>query len=253
MFGVNIQEYHSIYLAVAVVLFMLFLSYQWWRKEKRLKISPKIIIIAAVGFIFYKLVFFTTTMVLFLGSTAKDHFSTDIREAQIIDFKIQKNRASKGTLAYPIVQYQDHTGFQQKMVVDTGFGSSDSPKLHETVKIVVNEKANQARLVTDLKTMTGVGVLIFIFFGLIILAGITEYTLTSKLEKIQSGVIFGGFYVLIPLLVVGAAYFFGKSAWNNFTRDQFSKRFWIHSCITVGCLLFMVGYINIVKGQSRKK
>jgi hypothetical protein len=139
------------------------------------------------------------------------------------------------------------------MMVDTGFGSSDAPKLHETVKIVVHEKAYQARLVTDLKTMTGIGALIFIFFGLIILAEITEYALTLKFEKIQSGVIFGSFYVLIPLLVMGAAYFFGKSVWNNFTRDHFSKRFWIHGCITVGGLLFMVGYINIIKDQSRKK
>ncbi|MCT2562054.1 hypothetical protein [Chryseobacterium herbae] len=247
MFGVNIQEYHSIYLTVAVVLVILFLSYQWWRKEKRIKSIPKIILIAAAGFIFYKLVFFTTTMVLFLGSTAKDHFSGDIREAQIIDFKIQKSRASKGTLAYPIVQYQDHNGLQQKIMVDTGFGSSDVPKLHEKVKIVVHENTHQARLVTDLKLMTGIGTLIVIFFGLIILAGITEYALTSKLEKVQSSVIFGSFYVLIPLLVVGAAYFFGKSAWDNFTRDQFSKRFWIHSCITVGCLLFMMGYINILR------
>ncbi|WP_223605612.1 hypothetical protein [Chryseobacterium sp. OSA05B] len=247
MFGVHIQEYHSIYLAVAVVLFILFLSYQWWRKEKRIKIVPKIIIISAVGFIFYKLVFFTTTMVLFLGSTAKDNFSEDIREAQIIDFKIQKSSASKGTLAYPIVQYQDHTGLQRKMMVDTGFGSSDAPKLNETVKIVVNEKANQVRLVTDLKLMTGIGTLIVIFFGLIILAGITEYALTSNLEKVQSGVVFGSFYVLIPLLITGAAYFFGKSAWDHFIKDHFSRRFWIHSCITVGCLLFMVGYINILR------
>lgn len=247
MFGVNIQEYHSIYLTVAVVLVILFLSYQWFRKEKRIKNIPKVMLIAAVGFIFYKLVFLTITMILFLGSTARDHFSDDIREAQITDFKIQKSRPSKGTLAYPIVQYQDHNGLQQKIMVDTGFGSSDAPKLHETVKIVVDEKAHQARLVTDLKVMTGIGALIFIFFGLIILTGIAEYALTSKLEKVQSGAVFGSFYVLIPLLITGAAYFFGKSAWDHFTKDYFSKRFWIHSCITVGCLLFMVGYINILR------
>ncbi|KFF21419.1 DUF3592 domain-containing protein [Chryseobacterium sp. JM1] len=246
MFGVHIQEYHSIYLTVAVVLVILFLSFQWWRKDKRIKSVTKVILIAAVGFIFYKLVFFTTTMVLFLGSTAKDHFFANVTEAQIIDFKIQKSRPSKGTLAYPIVQYQDHNGLQQKMRVDTGFGSSDAPKLHETVKIVVDEKAHQARLVTDLKVMTGIGALIFIFFGLIILSGITEYALTSKLEKVQSSVVFGSFYVLIPLLITGAAYFFGKSAWDHFIKDHFSRRFWIHSCITVGCLLFMVGYINIL-------
>jgi hypothetical protein len=253
MFGVNIPEYHSIILTIIVFLSILYLSYWWWNKHQQIKTLPKIIIITTVGFIFYKLMFYTTTIILFLGSTIKYHFSTDITDAQIIDFKIQKSRGSKGTLAYPIVKYQDHTGFQQKIMIDTGFGSSDAPKLRETVKIVVHEKAHQARLVSDLKMMTVIGALIFIFFGLIILAGITEYALTSKFEKIQSGVIFGSFYVLIPLLVMGAAYFFGKSAWNNFTRDHFSKRFWIHSCITVGCLLFMVGYINIVKGQSRKK
>lgn len=247
MLGVHIQEYHSIYLAVSVVLVILFLSYQWFRKDKRIKSVPKVIVIAAVGFIFYKLVFFTTTMGLFLGSTAKDHLSHNIREAKIIDFKIQKRRPSKGTLAYPVVQYQDHNGLQQKIMVDTGFGSSDAPKLHETVKIAVDEKAHQARLVTDLKVMTGIGVLIFIFFGLIILTGITEYALTSTLEKVQRSVVFGSFYVLIPLLITGAAYFFGKSAWDQFMKDYLSRRFWIHSCITVGCLLFMVGYINILR------
>lgn len=155
-------------------------------------------------------------MVLFLGSTASDHFSADIREARIIDFKIQKNRASKGTLAYPIVEYQDHHGLQQKMIADTGFGNSDAPKLHEAVKIIVSEKDHQVRLVTDLKMMTAIGALVFIFFGLIILTGITEYALTSSLERVQNTVIFGSFYILIPLLITGAMYFFGKSAWNIF-------------------------------------
>ncbi|KXH85015.1 hypothetical protein [Chryseobacterium kwangjuense] len=96
MFGVQIQEFHSVYLTVIAVLAILWLSYQWWRKEKRIKSLPKIIIIAVAGFIFYKLVFFTTTMVLFTGNTIKDHFFSEITEAQVIDFKAKKNIASKG-------------------------------------------------------------------------------------------------------------------------------------------------------------
>ncbi|KMQ64586.1 hypothetical protein ACM46_10030 [Chryseobacterium angstadtii] len=252
MFGVNIPEYHSIFLAVATVLVILFLSYQWWRKQKQIKSVPKIIIIAVVGFIFYKLVFFTTIMILFIGSAVTDRFSANAWEAQIIDFKIQRSKAPrKGTLAYPIVQYQDHNGQKQITTVDTGFGNSDdTPKLHETVKIVVHEGNHQTRLVTDLKVMTAIGALIAIFLGLIILAGITEYALSLSLEKVQNGLVSGSFYVLIPLLILGAAYFFGKSAWTLFEQENFSRRFWIYSCITVGCLLFSIGYINILRGKK---
>lgn len=253
MFGVQIQEFNSVYLAVIAVLAILYLSYQWWRKEKRIKSLPKIIIIAAAGFIFYKLVFFTTTMVLFTGNTIKDHFFSKITEAQVIHFKAKKNIASKGVLNYPVVRYQDH-GIQQEIILDTGFGSSDDiPKLHETVKIVVHEKDHQAKLITDLKTMTVIGALISIVFGLIILAGITEYALSLSLEKVQTAALFVSFYVLIPLLITGAAYFFGKSACNTYMQDHFSGKFWLYSCISIGCFLLMIGYINIVKEQGRKK
>lgn len=254
MFGVQIQEFNSVYLTVIAVLAILWLSYQWWRKEKRIKSLPKIIVIAVAGFIFYKLVFFTTTMVLFTGNTIKDHFFSEITEAQVIDFKAKKNIASKGILNYPVVRYQDQHGMQREIISDTGFGSSnDIPKLHETVKIVINEKNQQAKLITGLKTMTVIGTLISIVFGLIILAGITEYALSLSLEKVQTVAVFASFYVLIPLLITGAAYFFGKSAWNTYTEDHFSGRFWIYSCISIGCLLFMIGYINIVKEQGGKK
>lgn len=254
MFGVQIQEFHSVYLSVVTVLVILYLSYQWWRKQRQIKIVPKIIVIAATGFIFYKLVFFTITMVLFTGNTFKDHFFSEITEAQVIDFKIIKNRASRGSLAYPVVRYQDHKRMNREIMIDTGFGSSDdTPKLSETVKIVVHENDRQAKLITDLKTMPVIGTLVSIFFGLIILAGITEYALSLSLEKVQTAAIFVSFYVLIPLLITGAAYFFGKSAWNMYVKDQFSGRFWMYSCISIGCLLFMIGYINIVKEQGRKK
>jgi hypothetical protein len=53
--------------------------------------------------------------------------------------------------------------------------------------------------------------------------------------------------------MIGAGYFFGNSAYEYYRQNNFSSRFWIHISIAVGCILFMTGYINMLREQFKKK
>ncbi|REC46157.1 hypothetical protein [Chryseobacterium pennipullorum] len=256
MFGVNIKEYHSVYLTGITLLITLCLSYQWWKKEKRLKIIPKGLAIVAMGFIFYQTVIYLVTALVFLMHTAEDHLFSDTREAQVIDYKIQRTKPYKGSLFYPIVTYQDQDGQEKKAVADTGFGNDVVPKLKERVRITIDSENGQVRLMTEVKIMIIAGILVFILFGILILAGIAEYALTGRFQNTQGLMIGGSFYILIPLLILGTAFFFGRSAYHFYGQSDFSRSFWIHTVITGGCLLFLTGYINILRdhlGKRKKK
>lgn len=54
-------------------------------------------------------------------------------------------------------------------------------------------------------------------------------------------------------MIIGAGYFFGRSAYNYYEQNNILSRFWIHISIAAGCALFMMGYINMLREQLRKK
>lgn len=253
MFGAHIKEYQSIYISIITVLFILFLSYRWWTGEKRVKNIFKPMIIVMVGIIFYQVVILVVSVTVYLAHTAGDHMFSDSRDAIVVDYKMEKNRRNKGALYYPVVTYANQAGHQAKGIVDTGFQYSMAPKLQEKVKIVVNEVNDEVRLITNVKSMLMVGELLFVFFGILILVGITDYALTSQIRHLQVFGMISVFYIVIPLLIIGAGYFFGNSAYNYYLKYDFSSRFWIHISIVAGCILFMTGYINMLREQFKKK
>lgn len=254
MFGAYIKEYQSVYLSIFTVLFILFLSYQWWRKEKKIKSLPKLLIIAVIGFVVYQIVTFGASVSVYLAHTAKDHmFPDDHQEAIVVDYKTVKNRRNKGPLYYPIVTYINQTGHQAKAPVDTGFQYSMAPKLQEKVKIVVSESNDEVRLITHVKLILVIGELLFVFLVILILIGVTDYALTLHTNYLQIFALVSIFYIVVPLLMIGAGYFFGNSAYEYYRQNNFSSRFWIHISIAVGCILFMTGYINMLREQFKKK
>lgn len=252
MFGNHIKEYQSIYISSITLLIILFLSYRWWTGEKQMKSLLKAIIIAVVGFIFYQVVISVVSVSVYLAHIAKDHTWSEAQEASVIDYKKEQNRRNKKALYYPIVTYVNKAGDKKTAVVDTGFQYSAAPKLQETVKVVVDESSDEVRLITQVRTMLIVGEVLFVFFGILILVGITDYALTLNTRNLQTFGLVSTFYIAIPLMIIGAGYFFGYSAYNYYLQDTISSRFWIHISIAVGCMLFMIGYINMLKEQLRK-
>ncbi|PWN71286.1 hypothetical protein C1631_001290 [Chryseobacterium phosphatilyticum] len=253
MFGNHIKEYQSIYISIITMLIILFLSYRWWIKEKKLKSLFKLIIIAVIGFIFYKVVILVVSVSVYLANTAKDHLFPETKNAIVIDYKKEQNRRKKGALFYPVVTYVNEAGHTTTATVDTGFAYSMAPKLQETVKIVTNDSNDEVRLITDVKTMLMVGEGLFVFLAILILVGITEYALALRTDYLQAFGLVSVFYIVIPLMIIGAGYFFGSSAYNYYLKNNVSSRFWIHISIAAGCILFMIGYANMLKEQFRKR
>ncbi|MGN7864184.1 hypothetical protein [Chryseobacterium sp. 22458] len=253
MFGNHIKEYQSIYISIVTVLIILFLSYKWWTKEKQIKKLLKVIIIAVMGFIFYQVVVSVVSVSVYLVHTAKDHTLSEAQEASVIDYKKEQNRRNKKALYYPIVTYLNKGGEKITAVVDTGFQYSAAPKLQETVKVVVDESNDEVRLITQVRTMLIVGEVLFIFFGVLILVGITDYALTLNTGNLQTFGLVSTFYMIIPLMIIGTGYFFGTSAYNAYLQENITSRFWIHLSIAAGSLLFMTGYINMIREQLKKK
>ncbi|WP_278380108.1 hypothetical protein [Chryseobacterium arthrosphaerae] len=253
MFGNHIKEYQSIYISIITLLMILFISYRWWIKEKQMKSLWKVIVIAVMGFIFYQVVISVVSVGVYLVHTAKDHILSEAQEASVIDYKKEQNRRNKKPLYYPVVSYMNGNGQQKTAVVDTGFQYSEAPELQETVKVVVDESNDEVRLITQVRPMLIVGEVLFIFFGIVILTGITDYALTLNTRNLQTFGLVSTFYIAIPLIIIGGGYFFGNSAYNYYLKNDFSSRFWIHITIAAGSLLFMFGYINIVREQGKKK
>ncbi|RTZ46735.1 hypothetical protein EJ377_22610 [Chryseobacterium arthrosphaerae] len=252
MFGNHIKEYQSIYISIITLLMILFISYRWWIKEKQMKSLWKVIVIAVMGFIFYQVVISVVSVGVYLVHTAKDHILSEAQEASVIDYKKSRTDVIK-TIILSVVSYMNGNGQQKTAVVDTGFQYSAAPELQETVKVVVDESNDEVRLITQVRPMLIVGEVLFIFFGIVILTGITDYALTLNTRNLQTFGLVSTFYIVIPLIIIGGGYFFGNSAYNYYLKNDFSSRFWIHITIAAGSLLFMFGYINIVREQGKKK